>query len=344
MKFMIIGLGSMGKRRIRNLQHLGEKDIIGCDVDEGRRKEVEKTYGVTTYGSIEQGFAQSPDAVIISTPPARHYDIAEQVAKRSLPFFMEANVVPEGFDRVMQVCNEMKVFAAPSCTMRFQPSIRKIKSLLDENAIGKVLHFTYHVGQYLPDWHPYEDYRKFYVSKKETGACREIVPFELNWITWAMGNITLLTGMRRKISKLETDIDDIYSMILEFEGGGRIGTVVIDVLSRVPYRTLKIVGEEGVITWEWRDKAVNLYTVKDKQWKEFREPEGIKVPGYVAEEDMYIEEMRSYIEGIKTGVYSHTLEEEGALMKLLSLIEYSSDNRVQSRTAAGEGSSSGGSK
>ena len=37
-------------------------------------------------------------------------------------------------------------------------------------------------GHFLPNWHPWEDYRKFYASKKETGAAREVVPFELIWI------------------------------------------------------------------------------------------------------------------------------------------------------------------
>lgn len=330
MKFLIIGLGSMGKRRIRNLQYLGQKEIVGCDINEARRKDAEKTYGVRTCSSIEEGFAEKPDAVIISTPPAHHYDIAQSVANKGLPFFMEANVIPEGFEQVVKVCKRKKVFAAPSCTMMHQPSIKRIKSLLREGAVGKVLHFTYHVGQYLPDWHPYEDYRTFYVSKKDTGACREIVPFELNWLIWAFGGINLVTGIRRKISKLETDIDDIYSMVLEFDAN-IVGTVVIDVLSRVPYRTLKIIGEEGVITWEWQDKLVNLYSVKDKKWHEFREPPGIKIPGYVAEEDMYIEEMKSYIEGLKTGKYPHSLEDEEKLMKLLSMIEKSSDNLRQYR-------------
>jgi len=330
MRFLIIGLGSMGKRRIRNLQYLGYKDIAGCDIEGDRRKEVEKSYGVRTCSAIKDGFDENPDAVIISTPPAHHYDIARTVAEKGLPFFMEANVIPEGFDKLLRYCEKKKVFAAPSCTMRFQPSIRKIKSLLDEGAIGKVLHFTYHVGQYLPDWHPYEDYTKFYVSTKATGACREIVPFELNWITWVMGDIALVTGVKRKISKLETDIDDIYSMILEFRNG-KIGTVVIDVLSRVPYRTLKIVGTEGVVTWEWREKVVNAYTTNDKQWQEYREPPGIKIPGYVAEEDMYIEEMRAYIDGIRTGTYLHSLKKEGELMKLLDMIEHSSDTTRQIR-------------
>src|SRR5436190_1017169 len=75
--------------------------------------------------------------------------------------------------------------------------------------IGRPLAFTHHVGQYLPDWHPWEDYRTFYVSRRATGAAREIVLFELNWLSSLFGPVTAVTGMKAKLSSLEADIDDI---------------------------------------------------------------------------------------------------------------------------------------
>lgn len=328
MKFLIVGLGSMGKRRIRNLQYLNYTDIIGCDVSDDRRKETESKYKIKTFSNLDEALGNLPEAVIISTPPNKHYEVAIQIAEKGLPFFMEANVIPDGFDKVLEMCNKKSVFYAPSCTMRFMPSLVKVHQLVSQKAIGKTLEFTYHMGQYLPDWHPYEDYRKFYVSKKESGACREIVPFELNWLTHTFGKIKKLTGMKRKISKLESDIDDIYAMILEFENG-IIGSLVIDVLSRVPYRSLRIIGEEGVIQWEWTEKKVKLYRSSTKSWEEFLEPPGIKMEGYVAEENPYIDEMKSFIAGIKnSSAYSHSPKDEALTLHLLKQIEKSSDEGI----------------
>ena len=42
MKFLVIGLGSMGKRRVRNLQYLKAGEIIGFDLREDRCQETEK--------------------------------------------------------------------------------------------------------------------------------------------------------------------------------------------------------------------------------------------------------------------------------------------------------------
>ena len=62
------------------------------------------------------------------------------------------------------------------------PGPRRIKQVVAAVAVGRPLAFTYQVGQYLPDWHPWESYKDFYVSKRATGAYREIVPFELAWL------------------------------------------------------------------------------------------------------------------------------------------------------------------
>ena len=52
MKFLIVGLGSMGKRRIRCFKNLGFENIIGFDLKESRRKEAEEKYGINTISDI----------------------------------------------------------------------------------------------------------------------------------------------------------------------------------------------------------------------------------------------------------------------------------------------------
>lgn len=321
----------MGKRRIRNLQYLKHNDVIGCDTSQERRSEAESKHSIKTFSNLDEAFAQKPDAVIVSTPPDKHYDIAIKIAEHGLPFFMEANVIPNGFDKVVLACSKKKVFYAPSCTMRFNPSLKKVHELVQKKTIGKVLAFVYHVGQYLPDWHPYEDYRTFYVSKRETGACREIVPFELNWLSWTFGSIVNLSAMKRKVSKLEANIDDIYATLLEFDSG-IVGNLVVDVLSRVPYRTLKVIGEDGVITWEWVEKKVRVYHTSTKTWEEHVEPPGIKMEGYVAEENAYIDEIASFVSGLQNpSNYSHNPKDEQMILDILKKIEDSSDKGKQEK-------------
>lgn len=328
MKFLIVGLGSMGKRRIRNLQYLDAGQILGFDPREDRRKEAQEKYGIEVFEKFDHAMAEEPDALIISTPPDMHMEYALIAANNNKHFFTEASVVNEGMDELIALCRNKTIVAAPSCTMRFQPSIRVIKNLVESNKIGKVLAFIYHSGQYLPDWHPWEDYRTFYVAKRETGACREIVAFELVWLTWIFGEIAGISCLKDKLSSLEIDIDDIYQILVRSENN-ILGSLTVDVISRIPYRQLKLISEEGVITWDWSEKCVRVFTAKDKKWHTYVEEKGTVEKGYVVEEEMYIDEMRHFVNAI-TGKerYMYTFEQDKRILDTLYAAERSSIENV----------------
>jgi predicted dehydrogenase len=324
LKFLIIGLGSMGKRRIRNLRALNAGEIIGFEIQDQRRAEVEKEYGIKTYASLDEGLAQKPDALIISTPPNLHMQYALEAARRGLNFFMEASVVLDSeMDRLISLCKSGQFVAAPSATMRFHPSVQVMKRLVDEGTIGKILAFNYHSGQYLPDWHPWEDYRTYYVAKRETGGCREIVPFELSWITWLMGPVRSISCILGKLTKLEIDIDDIYQLLLEFESGV-IASMQVDVISRVAYRYFKMISEEGVMIWDWNRRMVSVYTASTKAWVEYPQSSGKVVQGYVMEDDMYVSEMQHFIRAVQgKDKYMYSLEDDKRILELLNAAEKS---------------------
>lgn len=332
MKFLIVGLGSMGKRRIRNLQYLGEKDIIGFELREDRRKEAGEKYGIKTFGSIDDAMKQNPDALIISTPPNHHIEYELLAAKNKKHFFCEAGIFTKQLDELMEISEKNKIVAAPSCTMRFHPSIRMVKELVDKRRISKVVAVTYHMGQYLPDWHPWEKITDFYAGQKETSACKEMVPFEIEWMTWIFGDIKELSCIKGKVSNLEADIDDVYQLSFRFESGA-IGNMLTEVVSRTPLRVLRVVGEEGTIIWDWLDDSVKLYDAKTKVWSEHKEDQGFREKGYLAKEAPYIEEMKSFIEAINgLNGYPYSLEEDMKILNLLSSAERSAEGKKHINT------------
>jgi predicted dehydrogenase len=298
MKFLIIGLGSMGKRRIRNLQALGEKDIIGMEPIEERRQQVEKEYEIKTISSAKDGFGQNPDAVIISTPPDKHGEYALMAAEHGKHFFVEASVLlEEEIIKANEIAKQKKIVAMPSCTMRFNWRMRKIKELVENNSIGKIIAINYHLGQWLPDWHPWEDIRKFYVGKRETGAGREMVPFELEWMQWIFGPVGKISCITGKFSGLPVDINDVYSLNLVI-GGGIVANILIDVVSRYAVRRMEVTGERGSIVMNWDDNDVKLYDADKKEWKKFSEEEKQEQKGYWVKDDMYIDEMRHFLNAV----------------------------------------------
>jgi predicted dehydrogenase len=329
MKFLIIGLGSMGKRRIRNLKYLNAGEIFAFDVKEERRKEAEEKYGIKTFGDFDDAMSINPDALIISVPPDLHAQYTIAAAKAGKHFFCEADVVTDGMEELIELCQKANIVAAPSCTMRFHPLIRTIKKLVDDGVIGKILCLTYHCGQYLPDWHPWEDYRTFYVARRRTGAGREMVPFELDWISWVVGKIDVVSCLKGKLTNLDIDIDDAYQLLLKFNSG-TIGSLLIDVISRVPYRMLKLISESGIISWDWSNKYIEVFDAESKEWRKYhQEEETITEKGYVAAENMYIHEMDHFVKAVKGEVkYMNSFEDDYKLMKTLLAAEESSDKGI----------------
>jgi predicted dehydrogenase len=183
MNAVVIGLGSMGKRRVRNLQALGVARIAGCDVRDDRRAEAAARYGIPVHDALEAALDAVGRAVlIISTPPEHHMTYAWKGFERGLSCFIEASVV-DG-DRILELHQRTTgtdVLMAPSCTMLYYPGPRRVKALIRDGAIGRPLNVNYQTGQYLPDWHPWEPIQDYYVSRRETGGGREIVPGPSHW-------------------------------------------------------------------------------------------------------------------------------------------------------------------
>lgn len=303
MRFLVVGLGSMGKRRIRNLKALGYSDISGVDIRADRRNEAVMRYNIKVYGSFEMALNDfKPDVAIISTSPNCHLDYAFALVKYGMPVFIEASVTEsEKIKKLALEARRLKVLVAPSCTMKFFPGPQIVKTILAEGRIGKVLSFNYQSGQYLPDWHPWEDISEYYVSHKETGGCRELVPFELTWLNDIFGKPRPVSCVKRKLSNIQADIDDIYYILVSYPGGV-LGNVTIEVLSRpTQTRELRVIGSEGLLVYSADENCVRTKRVGEKDW--VRKPLGsFEVEkGYINPERPYIEELTAFINALSSG-------------------------------------------
>lgn len=327
MKFLVIGLGSMGKRRIRNLQYLGFSEILGFDTREDRRLEAENKYKITTIANLENFENLDIDALIISVPPDKHHIYMFKALEFNKPCFVEASVVDYSFKELIDLSQKKKVLIAPSSTMCFHPAIKKIKSIIEDNIIGSTTSISYHSGQFLPDWHTYEKVNDFYVSQKETGGAREIVPFELTWITKIFGFPSSVFGCVKKTIEIEGAelIDDTYVGVLDYDNF--ILTLTIDVTSRVATRKLLINGSNGQLLWDWNNNFISVYT-PTKGWNNIEFELLAAEDGYNKNitEQMYIEEMSCFISGISNSlVYINNLPNDLAVLKILYAIEASSN-------------------
>lgn len=274
MNILLIGRGSMGKRRIRDLEKLGH-NVSSWDIKDG---------GEPCLSGI--------DAIVISTPPDHHNEYIEMAVENDIPCFVEASVILGNLDKINRKAKKKGVLVCPSCTYRFDKNVQRIKEDL-KNA-GKLTNFSFHLGQYLPDWHPYQKITDFYVGKKETSGAREMVTFEWTWLFDLFGFPKKLNGFYGKTLDMGADIDDTYVMSGKFKDG--FGTMVIDVVARHYIKTINI---------NCADKQIRV------DWKK-------------VDEGMYLREMEAFISAIQGNAdFPNTLDDDIKILKLLENFEKS---------------------
>ena len=327
---LIIGLGSMGKRRVRNLQSLGIKNIIGFDKREDRRVESAQKYGINVVNSFEEAMANFKiDAFVISLPPDIHHIYMKMAIESSIPAFIEASVVDTAFEAMIAESKEKGICLAPSCTMFFHPAIKKIAKIVKNGDLGIISNFLYHSGQYLPDWHTYEDVSEFYVSNKDTGGGREIVPFELTWITLVLGFPKRVVGLYKNTIQIKgaEQIDDTYNLLMDY--GNSIFNLSVDVVSRYATRRLTINGAKKQLHWNWDDNMIKIYDPESGNWDEIKYETTSAQSGYNKNitEQMYVDEMSAFLKAANNeSVFPNSLEHDHKVLKILYAVENSDNN------------------
>ena len=327
MNFLIVGLGSMGKRRIRCLKALGYEinDIAGFDVREDRRKEAEQKYGIKTYSDIENALeTENPSALVISVPPDFHHIYIEIALEKGIHFFVEASVVDTNMDIIKEKLRNTDIVAAPSATLLFHPAIKIISEIIKNGELGKISNIIFHSGQYLPDWHTYEKVSEYYVSNPTTGGAREIVPFELTWLTHLFGFPKRVCGNVRKTINIEgaEEIDDTYNFLLDYKDF--MATFTIDVVSRYATRRLLINGDEKQLQWDWNLNQIQVYDPIKTKWENVPYEMKSAEAGYNPNigENMYVDELNAFIQAIEgKGPFISSMENDHKVLKLLYAIE-----------------------
>lgn len=294
----VVGLGSMGKRRCRCLLALGVARVVGIDPRADRREEATAASGVATYADLDAAMAgEALGALCISVPPNLHAHFLRQALSLGLPAFVEAGVLAGGLKELAEEAARERLELVPSNTMVFHPAVRRISEVLAERRLGRISNITHECGNYLPSWHPWEPVEDMYSSHRETGGAREMVAFELRWLTHLLGVPRRALGMRaRTVALPGTDIDDTYALLLDWAPA--IGALVVDVVARPTVRRLAIIGEMGQLRWDWTENAVHVYDAAAERWEVLTYDQPVSHPGYDIRigEQMYVDECAAFLD------------------------------------------------
>ncbi|HIZ41216.1 MAG TPA: Gfo/Idh/MocA family oxidoreductase [Candidatus Gemmiger excrementigallinarum] len=323
MKLLIVGLGSMGKRRARLAKGMDATvEIVGVDSADARRAEA-KELGLVTdaWASIGEAVAAAhPDAALVCTAPLSHAGIISELLDHDLPVFTELNLVRDGYAENMAKAAEKHLPLFLSSTMLYRRETQYIKKAVQD--FGKPVHYIYHIGQYLPDWHPWENYKNFFVGNARTGGVREIFGIDLPWLLDAFGDVENMTVQTDSISDLGLPYPDCATLLLRHKSGAQ-GVLAADVVSRKAVRNFECFGDGLHLFWEGNPKALYEFRDGDKQFVDtYKSFEHDSRYSDNIVENAYVDELANFfgvLKGTETPCWS--FEKDLAAIDLMDAVE-----------------------
>ena len=293
MKILVVGCGSIGERHIRNLKMLSVDKIIACDTSPERLALMKEKYDIhETYTELQKAMDQGIDAVLVCTPPSTHIPIALKAVDYNAHVFIEKPMSNslDGVDELIKKASKNRLIICVGYNFRFHQGLKLAKEIVDRGEIGKILFARAEFGQYLPDWRPWQDYKQSYTAKKDLGGGIILDgSHEIDYMRWLLGDIEQIFCFAGKISSLEVETEDVAEILLKFKSGA-IGEIHLDFVRPGYSRTCELIGEEGVIIWDYSEKSVKTYSSKSKKWDIFNIDADTN--------DMYIEETKNFINSV----------------------------------------------
>jgi len=290
MKFLIAGFGSIGRRHFRNLLALGERDILLYRTHRSTLDDAEIA-GFPVETDLEAALAHRPEAVIIANPTALHLEVAIPAARAGCNLFLE-KPLSHSLERVDELCRAVQEGGGQAMVgfqFRFHPTLRRAAQLLAEGAIGQPLAARAHWGEYLPNWHPWEDYRQGYAARADLGGGVILtLCHPLDYLRMLLGDVESLWALTARRGGLDLPVEDNVEIGLNFCGGA-VGSVHLDYLQQPATHTLEIVGSAGTLRWNNADGALSIYRPGAQDWQVEMPPEGFD------RNWLFMDEMRNFL-------------------------------------------------
>jgi predicted dehydrogenase len=276
-KLLVAGLGGIGQRHVRNLRTLlgpeveiaayrvrRDPHVLSDDLRIAAESGLEERYGLRVFTDLDAALERQPDAVFVCNPTSLHMEVALTSAAAGCGLFIEKPLSHDTarVDELVELVERRRLTAFVGYQLRFHPCLTRLSELLAQGVVGRIVAVQVEVGEYLPAWHAYEDYRRMYASRAELGGGVVLSQIhELDYVYWLFGAPRRVFALGGHLSDLEIDVEDVASVLFECVIDGRPVPVHVhqDYLQRPAARTCKVIGDAGKIVVDLRAATVTVY-------------------------------------------------------------------------------------
>ncbi len=295
---LFAGLGSIGQRHLRNLTELlpeqprvlayrvrRDDRILTDDLRVAAEQGLEKKYAVESFSDIATALRERPDIVFVTNPSSFHLPIALAAVRAGCHLFMEKPLAHEwnGVEELVTEWAKGGRVGFMGYQFRFHPAFEKITQWLKAGQLGRLAAMRAEVGEYMPWFHRYEDYRATYPARADLGGGVILCQIHEYDLCYALlGRPDEVFAVGGKASSLEMDVEDTAQILFRYRQPGAADLPVQlhqDFLQRPPRRNFQLIGDEGSVYWDYLGKTLHLY---DKD-------------GAVAEREDYANLPRNYL-------------------------------------------------
>ena len=288
MRILLIGLGGIGQRHSRNLRQLlgteieliayrtrGLSDVITPELSLDPSRKVEQEYSIRSYGTLESALGQSPDIAFVCNPSSLHVEVALECAEAGCDLFIEKPLSNSLYnvDRLIDRVSANRRVAMVGYQLRFHPCIERLCSILKAGAIGRLLAVNAVIGEFLPYWHRYEDYRTMYAARADLGGGVILSQIhELDYLYSLFGAPKRVFAIGGHWSSLDIDVEDTASIMLECMTEGRPLPVHVqlDHLQYPPSRRCEVIGDNGKVSIDLIANETTLYADRGTDCERFK--------------------------------------------------------------------------
>jgi oxidoreductase GFO/IDH/MOCA family len=304
LRLCFVGIGSIAKRHIRNLQRIAKEDGVLFHIDAVRRsgqKDEDEVFRYIDHVYTDVSLLnKNYDAIFITNPTEKHLETLQVLEGRGESFFIEKPLVSiHQLKLAMEyTVNRNKIYYV-ACPLRYNAVIQYIKKNINPKEVISVRSIS---SSFLPDWRPGQDYRQSYSAKKSLGGGVSIdLIHEWDYLSYLFGTPQKVNYMGGKKSTLEIDSDDYAIYIAEYED--KILELHLDYFGRSIMREITLFTEQDTIMGDIAKNKISF--LKEGRIIDFHEER----------DDYQLRELRHFL-----SICEGKVENENSISKAISTL------------------------
>ncbi len=303
---LVVGAGSIGERHIEILLNEGFSNIYVL-----RRKKSKNFRNlfkpditiITSWNSIS---TINFTFAIIANPSSLHMRSAISCLNRGMHVLVEKPLSNnlKSFRELKRIVKQKKLLVYVGYMMRFHPLIKKIDKFILKKTYGDVVSIESKWAEYLPDWHPWEDYKDSYASIKSLGGGAALtLSHDIDLVKYlSKSQVKKSYGIKNHINLLGIDVEGAVDIIINYKNGITSNSN-LSFHQKNKERFLKILFEKAQVFINFETNLMKVYINRTKKITTH------KVKNF-DRNNLFIDQFRNFINIIESDDALHLISED----------------------------------